>query len=72
MLDKFIRIYTIIVTILIVAALIAAGYCFFSLSYPVAAVGCLFMAVIFTLMLFVTRTFVRRNRPKDKKKGARW
>ena len=72
MLDKFIQIYTIIVTILIVAALIAAGYCFFSLSYPVAAVACLFMAVIFALMLFVTRTFVRRNQPKAKKKGARW
>ena len=72
MLDTFIRIYTIVVSILIVAALIGAGYCFFGLSYPVAAVGCLFMAIIFALMLFVTRTFVRRNQPKAKKKGARW
>ncbi len=72
MLDKFIRIYTIVVTILIVAALIGAGYCFFGLNYPVASVGCLFMAVIFSMMLFVTRTFVRRNQPKAKKNGARW
>lgn len=72
MLDKFLRIYTIVVTCLVVAALIAAGYCFFGMNYPVASVGCLFLAIIFALMLFVTRTFVRRNQPKAKKKGARW
>ena len=72
MLEKFIRIYTMVVTTLIVAALIGAGYCFFGMDYPVAAVGCLFLAVLFALMLFVTRTFVHRNQPKAKKKGARW
>ena len=72
MLDKFIRIYTIVVTVLIAAALCGAGYCFFAMDYPVAAVYCLFMAIIFALMLFVTRTFVHRNQPKAKRKGARW
>ncbi len=72
MLDKFIRIYTIVVTTLIVAALIGAGYCFFAMNYPVAAVGCLFMAVIFAMMLFMTRLFVGNMKPKAKKNGARW
>jgi len=67
MLEKFLRIYSIIVTVLVVAALIGAGYFFFGKDYPVAAVGCLFMAVIFALMLFVTRTFVRRNIPNNSK-----
>ena len=71
-LDKFLHIYTIIVTVLIVAAVIGAGYCFFGMNYPVASVGCLFMAVIFSLMLFVTRTFVHRMTPKPKKKGSRF
>ena len=73
MLEKFLRIYTIVVTCLIVAALIAAGYCFFGMNYPVAAVGCLFMAIIFALMLFVTRNFVSRNiHPRKQRKGARF
>ena len=72
MLDKFIRIYTMVVTALIVAALIGAGYCFFGLNYPMYSVGCLFMAIIFALMLFVTRSLMSRHQPKQKKKGARW
>ena len=70
--DKFIRIYTIVVTILILAALIGAGYSFFVMNYPVYSVACVFLSIIFALMLFVTRSLVGRNRPKDKKKGARW
>ena len=72
MLSKFLRVYTIVVTILILAALVGTGYTFFGMNNPVAAVGCLFMAVIFALMLFVTRVLVRRNMPKPKRKGARW
>ena len=70
--DKFIRIYTIVVTILILAALIGAGYSFFVMNYTVYSVACVFLAIIFALMLFVTRSLVGRNSPKDKKKGARW
>ena len=70
--DKFIRIYTIVVLILILAALIGAGYSFFVMSYPVYSVACVFLAIIFALMLFVTRSLVSRNRPKDKKRGAHW
>ena len=72
MLEKFMRIYTIVVLVLILAALVGAGYSFFALSYPVYAVGCLFLAVIFALMLFVTRALVSHNKPKQKRKGSRW
>lgn len=61
MLQTFLRYYTLTVSLLIVAALIGAGYCYFRLAYPVMAVGCLFLAVLFVLMLWVTRAFVRQN-----------
>jgi protein-S-isoprenylcysteine O-methyltransferase Ste14 len=67
MLQKFARIYTIVVSILILLALIGAGYCFFGISSMAGAVGCIFMAVLFSLMLFVTRAFVKQNTKKQKR-----
>lgn len=71
MLQKFVRIYTIVVTVLILAALIGAGYCFFGINSMAGAVGCLFMAVLFGLMLFVTRAFVKQNTKKQKRSRFR-
>lgn len=67
MLKKFVRIYTLVVTVLILAALVGAGYCFFAIQSVAGAVGCLFLAVLFALMLFVTRAFVKQNTRKEKK-----
>ncbi len=66
MLQKFVRIYTIVVSLLILFALLGAGYCFFGIGSMSGAVGCVFMAVLFSLMLFVTRAFVKQNTKKKK------
>jgi len=67
MLQKFVRIYTIVVSILILAALIGAGYCFFGINSMAGFVGCIFMAILFALMLFVTRAFVKQNTKKQRR-----
>lgn len=71
MLQKFARIYTIVVSIFILAALLGAGYCFFGIGSMAGAVGCIFMAVLFALMLFVTRAFIKQNTKKKKQSRFR-
>ncbi|MBR5716922.1 MAG: hypothetical protein IKX59_10080 [Bacteroidales bacterium] len=67
MLQKFVRIYSIVVSVLILLALLGAGYCFFGIDSPFGAIGCVFMAFLFAIMLFVTRAFVKQNTKKHKR-----
>ncbi|MBO4753451.1 MAG: hypothetical protein J5543_02565 [Bacteroidales bacterium] len=67
MLQKFVRIYSIVVSVLILLALLGAGYCFFGIGSKTGAIGCVFMAFLFAIMLFVTRAFVKQNTKKHKR-----
>jgi len=71
MLQKFVRIYSIVVSVLILLALVGAGYCFFGVGSMAGAVGCVFMAILFALMLFVTRAFVKQNTKRQKRSRFR-
>lgn len=67
MLQKFIRIYNIVISVLLVVLAIGAVI-FFNGSTPLKGWYCVFFAVIVLLMGWVTNTFTKRMIKQQSKK----
>ncbi len=67
MLQKFIRIYNIVIIVLVILFGIGACY-FFNGGTPLKGWYCIFFAIIMGLMWWVTNTFVKRMIKQQTKK----